>query len=84
MVIHPSEMHMIYSVGALLVVKSVDSENDKYLRGHYSNITYVTCSKNGSLIGSGEAHDPESDDSAALIVWDFQQLEILYRVRYHK
>jgi len=31
MVIHPSELHMIYAVGSLLVVKSVESENDKYL-----------------------------------------------------
>ena len=31
MAIHPSEMHMFYAVGSLLVVKSVDSEHDRYL-----------------------------------------------------
>jgi hypothetical protein len=71
MVIHPSEMHMIYAVGALLVVKSVESEQDKFLKGHYANITCVACSVNGTLIASGETHDPLSEESAALIVWDF-------------
>jgi WD40 repeat protein len=71
MVIHPSELHMIYAVGALLVVKTVDSENDQFYKGHYSLITNVTCSNNGSLICSGEAYEPQSEETAALIVWDF-------------
>ena len=84
MTIHPSEMHMIYAVGCMLVVKSVDSETDRYLPGHYSIITTVTCSYDGNLLASGEAYDHESEQTAALIVWDFKSLEILYRVRYHK
>lgn len=71
MVIHPSEMHMIYAVGSLLVVKSVDSEQDRYLKGHAGMITSVTCSSNGNLVASGEQHDPSSEEAAALIVWDF-------------
>jgi len=38
MVVHPSEMHMIYAAGALLIIKSIDSEQDRYLKGHYSVI----------------------------------------------
>lgn len=54
MVIHPSELHMIYAVGSLLVVKSVDSDHDKYLQGHSSRINYITISKHGNLMGSAE------------------------------
>ena len=54
MAIHPSEMHMFYSVGSLLVVKSVDSDNDKYLQGHAGLITFITVSKSGNLLASGE------------------------------
>jgi len=84
MVIHPSEMFMIYAVGSLLVVKSVDDSKDKYLKGHSGKINYITVSKTGALVASGEAHEQRSEECAALVVWDFASLEIMYRVRYHK
>jgi len=34
LVIHPSEMYMIYAVGSMIVVKSVDGQPDRYRRGH--------------------------------------------------
>ena len=83
MAIHPSEMHMLYGVGSMLVIKSVDSE-DRYMSGHSSIINYITVSNSGNLVATGESFDPSSEESAALIVWDFNTLEILYRVRYHK
>lgn len=57
MVIHPSELFMIYSVGSLLVVKSVDGSKDKYLRGHNCRINYLTLSKYGNLMASAEVHE---------------------------
>lgn len=84
MVIHPSEMYMIYAAGSLLVVKSVDDSKDKYLKGHNGKIHCIQVSTHGELMASGEVHDQRSDDAAALIVWDFASLEIMYRVRYHK
>ena len=71
MVIHPSEMFMLYAVGSLLVVKSVDDQKDKYLKGHTGKINYITVSNRGDLVGTGEAHDIKSFEIAALIVWDF-------------
>lgn len=35
-------------------------------------------------MASGESQDIRSEENAALIVWDFNTLEILYRVKYHK
>ena len=84
MVIHPSEMFMLYAVGSLLVVKSVDDQKDKYLKGHTGKINYIAVSKRGDLVGTGEVHDIKSSEVAALIVWDFTSLEIMYRVKYHK
>jgi WD40 repeat protein len=84
MIIHPSELHMIYAVGSLLCVKSVDQDKDRYLYGHSSRINYITVSKHGNLLGSGETQDIRSEEQAALIVWDFNSYEILYRVKYHK
>jgi hypothetical protein len=48
---------MIYSVGSLLVVKSVDGSKDKYLRGHNCRINYLTLSKYGNLMASAEVHE---------------------------
>lgn len=72
--IHPSELYMIYAVGSLVVIKSVDGEKDKFLKGHAAKVNYITCSRQGNLICSGEAHDLRSSESAALIVWDFNSL----------
>jgi len=75
---------MIYAVGSLLVIKSVDGEKDKYLKGHNARIACIQISKQGNLMASGETQDIRSEENAALIVWDFNTLEILYRVKYHK
>ena len=77
---------MIYSVGSLLVVKSVDGSKDRFLRGHTCRINYLSISKQGNLMASGEVHEitQGKDECAALIVWDFNSFEILYRVRFHK
>ena len=86
MVIHPSELFMVYTVGSLLVIKSVDGSKDRYLRGHTCRINYVTISKAGNLMASGEIQDSSQgqEECGALIVWDFTSFEILYRVRFHK
>jgi WD40 repeat protein len=84
MVIHPSELHMVFAVGSLIVVKSVEHERDRYLYGHTARVNYITISNNGNLMGSAETQDIRTAEQAALIVWDFNSLEILYRVKYHK
>lgn len=45
MVIHPSELYMIYAAGALVVIKSVDGDKDRFLKGHGARVSYITCSK---------------------------------------
>ena len=84
LLIHPSETYMIFALGSMVVVRSVSDDKDKYLRGHSAIVHCLAVSSRGNLIASGEAHHHASNDTAALIVWDFQNLQILYRVRYHK
>jgi hypothetical protein len=74
MEIHPSELYMIYASGSLVVIKSVDGEKDKFLKGHGARVNFITCSSQGNLLCTGEAHDLRSSESAALIVWDFNSL----------
>lgn len=84
LLIHPSETFMIFALGSMVVIKSVNDEKDKYLRGHSAIVNCLAVSKRGNLIASGEAHHYSSEETASLIVWDFQNQQILYRVRYHK
>ena len=74
LVIHPSELFMIYATGSLLTIKSVDGSKDVYLQGHSAKIHCITCSKKGNMIASGEGHDYRSEECGALIVWDFNTL----------
>ena len=85
LLIHPSELFMIYSVGSLIVIKSIDGSKDQYLSGHQAMIHCLAISSQGNLLASGEQHEANALDTlAALIVWDFNSREILYRVRFHK
>lgn len=75
---------MIYTAGAIVVIKSVEGLKDQYLRGHTAVINCLAVSKKGNLVASGERRELNSNELGALIVWNFYSLEILYRVRFHK
>ena len=81
MVIHPSDMHFIWAQGRTVVIKSIDTEQNTYLKGHEGRICQIAISKTGALLATGEQMGPET--VSAVIVWDFDQRDMLYRVRYH-
>ena len=74
LLIHPSETYMIFALGSMVVVRSVADEKDRFMRGHAAIVNCLAVSSRGNLIASGEAHDYGSEESAALIVWDFNNL----------
>ena len=53
---------MIYSTGSLVVIKSVDGNKDKILKGHASRVNCLTVSKQGNLMASGEISKNSQDD----------------------
>lgn len=82
---HPSEDYVVYSLGSIIVIKSLVDLNQgtQYLKGHEGQICVMITSKSGKLLGTGEqVNDPGFQ--AALIVWDFYTKEMLYRVKFHK
>ena len=64
-----------------MVVKSVEEASNTYLKGHENPICILAVSPTGKLLASGERVG--GSVQAALIVWDFEAREMLYRVRYH-
>jgi len=54
MAVHPSEDYLIYTMGSIIVVKSLLDMGVEFLKGHEGQICTLTVSKTGKLIGSGE------------------------------
>ena len=38
MIVHPSDLHMIWAIGRTVVIKSIDQERNQYLKGHDGRI----------------------------------------------
>jgi WD40 repeat protein len=64
-----------------VVIKSVEEDRNFYLKGHENIIVMLTVSNTGRMIASGERGSGGAP--AAVIIWDFDSREIIYRVRYH-
>jgi len=79
--IHPSDMHFLWAQGKTIVIKSVEEPDNSYLKGHEGNICIIRLSKSGNLIASGDTQ--AAGIQSAVIVWDFKDKDMLYRVRYH-
>ena len=82
MVVHPSDLHFLWAQGRNIVVKSVESNENTYLKGHEGLVTLLAVSPMGKMIASGE--DIGSGNAAAIIVWNFDELSIMFRVRFHQ
>lgn len=79
--VHPSDMHFLWAQGCLLIIKSIGVEDNAYLKGHTGKISMIACSSSGDLIASGETCHQNSQ--AAVIVWDFKERKMRFRVRHH-
>ena len=82
MVVHPSDLHMIWATGRTVFIKSIDSERNQYLKGHDGRICQIAISPSGALLATGEQMAPGFQ--AAVIVWDFDKRDMLFRVKYHR
>ena len=65
------------------MITQLDSGVNQFLKGHEHEVTVIALAPSGSKIASGE-NPIDSGFHAALIVWDFYNHEMLYRVKYHK
>ena len=42
--IHPSDMHIVWAQGTVIVIKSIGEDNNRYLKGHDGKVTTITIS----------------------------------------
>lgn len=78
-VVHPSNMFMIWAIGNLIVIRSSTSTQNEFLKGHENKVVSLAVSPNGKLLASGE-----EAEAATLVVWDFESKTMTFRVRYHR
>ena len=68
--IHPTDMHIVWASGNVVVVKSIGKEQNSYLKGHEGKVQTITINPSGRLMATGEMCK-NSSEQAAIIVWDF-------------
>ncbi|KXS13951.1 WD40 repeat-like protein [Gonapodya prolifera JEL478] len=80
---HPDGVHLIYSVGANVVLEKDSKPNSQeFLQGHTNQISCVTVSRSGRLIASGQV--THMGFQADIIIWDFATRKLLKRLSLHK
>ncbi|XP_069728433.1 cilia- and flagella-associated protein 52 isoform X2 [Phaenicophaeus curvirostris] len=79
---HPDEKHILYPLGCTVVVQELGSQKQTFLRGHMSDISCLSVSRDGQYVASGEA--TSMNCKAEVILWDFQQKKLLARLSLHK
>lgn len=53
-VVHPSDMHLLWAQGNVIVIKSIGADSNTYLKGHDGCICAIACSRDGRLLATGE------------------------------
>ncbi|XP_059474873.1 uncharacterized protein LOC132196327 [Neocloeon triangulifer] len=71
LVAHPDGVHIIYPMGAKLVLQNWDTGEQALLEGHTSSISSVAISSCGKFIASGQRLRPPYH-KASVILWDFK------------
>eukprot|EP00002_Diphylleia_rotans_P013043 TRINITY_DN253_c0_g1_i1.p1 TRINITY_DN253_c0_g1~~TRINITY_DN253_c0_g1_i1.p1 ORF type:complete len:608 (-),score=132.32 TRINITY_DN253_c0_g1_i1:424-2247(-) len=83
LIVHPNKKHIIYPLGSTVVVKEVGgAEGQTFLQGHTDRVSCVAVSKSGRFVASGQI--THMGFKADIIVWDFEQRSILFRMNLHK
>eukprot|EP00760_Papus_ankaliazontas_P002061 PhM_4_TR10819/c0_g1_i1/m.6111 len=81
--IHPDGRHLIYALGACLIVREVGSPKASYfLTGHNDHISCVTISRSGTYIASGQV--THMGFQADICVFEFATRQLVHRMVLHK
>lgn len=76
---HPNGRDIVYAAGGCVVVSDLsDPHNQVFLRGHDDFISAMAMSASGRYIASGQV-----GENADVIVWDFEEKKLLYRMQTH-
>lgn len=82
LILHPDNEHLVFPLGSTIIVRHIISRTQTFLRGHDNEISCITISPSGKYIASGQK--TFMGFQADIIVWDFEDKSLLYRLKMHK
>ncbi|CAB3362025.1 Hypothetical predicted protein [Cloeon dipterum] len=83
LVVHPRGQHIIYPIGAKLVIQNWSSGEQTLLEGHTSSISAVAVSPNGQYLASGQKLCPPQL-KATVILWTFESKACINKYEVHR
>ncbi|EPY19476.1 flagellar associated protein [Strigomonas culicis] len=83
LVMHPDGVHMLYPLGACIVIREItSSKSSDFLYGHNDAITCLAVSPSGRYIASGQSTHPGFQ--ADVCIFDFAERRLVHRMLLHK
>lgn len=80
---HPNGVHLVYALGACIVVRDVNDPNSsEFFYGHNDKISCLAVSPTGRYIASGQVTHPGYQ--ADVCIFDFDQHRLVHRMLLHK
>lgn len=52
--LHPDEKHLLYPMGHKVVIRNIETSEQRFLSGHTNNVTALCVSPCGKYVGSGQ------------------------------
>jgi len=83
-VLHPGDKHVIYPLGAAIIIKSLADGSQVFLNqnGHDDVVTCLALSSTGKYLASGQR--TLMNGTASIIIWDLESFSIHKRLLLHK
>ena len=80
--VHTNSESLVYALGSTLCIRAMKSQDQFFLKGHESNITHISMSKNGGLLASADKQ--KSGFQCNIILWDWESKKIKHQLKLHK
>jgi len=88
LLLHPNDSHIIYPLGATVVIRNVHDNKDQFfLQGHTDRVTCIAMTKDGKYLASGQI--THMGYLAPVMLWDISDLgasppKLVHTLRLHK
>lgn len=82
LILHPDNEHILFPLGTTIVVRNIITRTQQFLRGHDNDVSVIRVSNSGKYIATGQK--THMGFQAEIIIWDFDTLEIMHRLKLHK
>ncbi len=82
LILHPDNEYIMFPLGTTIIIRNIITRTQQFLRGHDNDVTVIRVSNTGKYVASGQK--THMGFQAEIIIWDFDSLEILHRLKLHK